>query len=103
MNKNHISPAGSLAAKRGTSLLLALALAWPLSSWAGGIRGILKTDQGRPIGKAKVCLLTEASAADGWKCIKKSTSAKNGKYVLVVQIFFCKFRETSSGMWVFSV
>jgi hypothetical protein len=81
MNKNSIRTAGWPAGKRGTLLLLTLALALPITSWAGGIRGVLKTDQGRPIGKAKVCLLTEASAADGWKCIKTRPSAKNGKYV----------------------
>lgn len=69
---------GSTATRWVTLMILGLML--PLSSWAGGIRGVLKDDQGHPIRRGEVCLLSEASAAK-WECIKSRHSARNGKYV----------------------
>ena len=71
-------PQRSTATRWVTLMILGLML--PLSSWAGGIRGILKDDQGHPIRRGEICLLSEASSAK-WQCIKSRHSGRNGKYV----------------------
>ena len=60
-------------------LALSIALCLPTIGWAGSIRGVLKDDRGRPIRRAEVCLLSEASAAQ-WQCIKTRQSSRRGKY-----------------------
>jgi len=78
--------------------LVMLALMLPLSAWAGGIRGILKDDQGHPIRRGEVCLLSEASSAK-WQCIKSRHSARNGKYVfsnLAKGVYYVSVRTIDS-------
>lgn len=61
------------------ALWLTLFLSLPVSAWAGGIRGVLKDEQGHPIRRGALCLMSEASVAT-WQCIKSGYSARNGKY-----------------------
>ena len=78
--------------------LMILGLMLPFSSWAGGIRGVLKDDQGHPIRRGQVCLLSEASATK-WQCIKSRHSARNGKYVfsnLGKGVFYVSVRTIES-------